>query len=362
MRKKTARKGWKADAKHKKSLKRTKLALVVLALLLLLFFIGKAAAFVANLQQPITKDSFLSFRRYLWDRTARLNIVVKTNTISVLSYSPLEKSLVIVDLPNSLILPVAGGYGSWQLSSIYGLGQAEKDKLGAKMLKESVGQFLGVPVDGFLEVTGYESTYELIQTLKEGILAYAKLSEVKTDLTTSEMLSFVWGLSGVRFDKIEQVNLIRSGVLDNSVLADGTQIFSSDSDRIDSISSQYFVEGKITSEKASVSVINGTKTAGLAQKGGRVISNLGGNVIISANTTRPWQKSAIFLSPKAQRATSKRMAEIFASDCSSNLKCAIIICEMAKKYSTSDKCFTDELQITDSRADINIVLGEDAVR
>ncbi|MDO8618728.1 MAG: LytR C-terminal domain-containing protein [Candidatus Daviesbacteria bacterium] len=360
--KKTAHKsGWKAAQSNRKTRQRTNLAIIVLVLITLLFLGAKVVSFINNLNQPITKTEFLPVRHYVWDQTSRLNIVVKTNQISLLSYDPLEKTVTIINLPDTLYLPVTGGHGNWQLSSIFGLGQAEEKKLGAKLLKNSLSNYFGLPIDGFIEYQGSQNTYDLVQTLKDGVLTYVKLTpHIKTDLTSSEMLKFVWGLSKVRFDKIEQVDLSESGVLDRSQLADGTQVYTSDPDRIDSITVT-LLEGKIVSEKAAVSVINGTETIGLAQKGSRIISNLGGNVIFSANATKIQDKSAIYVSKVAKAEfTAKRLTQVFASDCSNNLKCDIIICEMSLKYTKGDKCFNEDLQILDSRADINIILGEDS--
>jgi len=338
--------------------------MAVLGLIILLLLVGKTTSFVTNLGQPVSKD-FLAVRGYSWDTTSNLNLVIKAKTISVLSFNPISRQVLIINLPDALYLILPGGFGNWQLSSVYGLGQAEKDKMGAKLLKRSLANFLGIPIDGLVEfsgVNGQKDAYQLITILKDGIFAYAKLlPNIKTDLSSREMLTFVWGLSKVRFDKINQLDLTSSGVLDKSQLPDGTQIYTSDPDRVDSISIK-LSEERIVAEKVSVAVLNGTKTPGLAQKGARVITNLGGNVIISANASQSRDKSAIFISSQLglNKLTLKRLSEVFASDCPSNLKCDIMVCEMAKKYSPNDACYTDDPQISDSRADINIVLGEDS--
>ena len=363
MRKKTARKSWKADANHKKSLKKTKLAILVLALIILLILTGKAVAFIANFQQPITKDEFLPVRGHFWDGSSNLNLVIKANNTSLVSYDPTGKKVLILDLPDSLYIPVPGGYGYWRLSSIYGLGQADSQKLGAKLIKSSVASFFGVPIDGFIQFKGsiaQKNTTEIVNILKDGIFSYVKLSpNLQTDLSSLETLKFIWGISKVRFDKIDTIDLTQVGVLDKDRLPDGTQVYSSDPDRIDSISGK-LAEDKISSEKISIALFNATSIPGLAKIGARIISNLGGNVIFSSNL-EPRDKSIIYVKEKSvqETFTLQKVAEVFASECSSNLKCDIIICEMSKKYDQKDKCFTNDLQIIDSRALINIVLGSD---
>lgn len=358
------KKSWKAQQQHNKTFKRTKLAMAVLGFIILLLLVGKTISFMTNFQQPVSKD-FLAVRGYSWDTTSNLNLVIKAKTISVLSFNPISKQVKVINLPDALYLTLPGGFGNWQLASVFDLGQAEKDKLGAKLLKTSLANFLGIPIDGLIEFTGtsgQKDAYQLVSILKDGIFAYIKLSpNIKTDLSSREILGFVWGLSKVRFDKINRLDLINTGVLDKSQLPDGTPIYTSDPDRIDSIAVK-LAEDNIVSEKVPVAVLNATKTPGLAQKGARVIANLGGNVIISANASQTKGKSVIFVSSKLGQnsVTLKRLSEVFASDCPSNLKCAIIVCEMIKKYSPGDVCFTTDPQISDSRADINVVLGEDS--
>lgn len=359
---KTARKGWKTDAKHKKSLKRTKLALLVLGLIILLIVLGKLVAFIANLQQPISKEAFLPQRNYFWDGTSNLNLIIKTNTVSLLSFNPLEKSIQIYNLPDSLYLWVPGGYGSWKLSSIYPLGQADPQKLGAKFIKGSLALFFGVPIDGVIVFNGNlakASPPQVINKFRDGIFAYIKhSSNIQTDLSSYEMFRFVWGVSKVRFDKVQERDLLSLNVLDKSYLPDNSLIYTAEGDRIDSISS-YFAESNLVTEKASIAIFNATKNPGLAQYGARIISNLGGNVIFAANANNLQDKSAIYISRVSSEFTLKRVSQVFASDCSSNLKCAIIICDMSKKVSPGDGCLSDDPKILDSRANINIVLGND---
>lgn len=347
---------------NKKTSQKTKLALIVLALVLLVLVIGKVVSIINNFKQPISRDSEIS-RLHPWDKTANLNLVIKSKNIALLSYDPINKEVLILEIPDSLYVNVPSGFGNWKISSVFDLGQAEENKIGAKLLKASVANFLGVPVDGYIVFEGKykeQSTTQLVNVLRDGIFAsYKLLPNIKSDLTTQEFIRLSGGLSKVRFDKLQDLDLTQLNLLDKSLLGDGTPIFTSDPDRVDSISSK-LVEAVISNEKSSIAVYNATNTPGLALKAGRVISNIGGNVIISTNAGTKRKQTIIFTNDLTSQ-TAKRLGQIFTSDCSDSLKCGIIVCKASEQVQPQDKCFVEDQQILNSRASISVVIGEDYV-
>lgn len=347
---------------HKKTSQKTKLALIVLALVLLVLVVGKIVNIISNFKQPISRDSEI-FRLHPWDKTANLNLVIKSKDIAVLSYDPINKDVLILEIPDSLYVFVPNGFGNWKISSVFDLGQVEKNKIGAKLLKGSVANFLGIPVDGYILFEGKykeQNVAQLVGLLRDGMFAsYKLLPNIKTDLTTQEFINLTSGLSKVRFDKIQDLDLAKLNLLDKSQLGDGSPIFTSDPDRIDSISAK-FAEDQISDEKLSIAVYNATDTPGLALKAGRVIVNIGGNVIISTNASHK-RKQTIVIAKDITTKTANRLGQIFTSDCSDSLKCGIIVCKALEQVQPQDKCFVDDQQILNSRANISVVVGEDYV-
>lgn len=363
--------GWSSNQVEKRKSKKVKLALLVLGLIVLLIIIGKIVSFINSFYQPIYADSNVS-RTHVWKKDSNINLVIKTDSISLLSFNPSEKKVLIIDLPSSLYVNVPGGFGNWKLESVYDFGQAEKDKLGGNLLKKSVANLLGVPVDGYLVFSDKykeKKVGEIINNLRDGLWnGVSMLSGLKTDLTPKELFDLNVSLKSVRFDKIENYDLTKLKILEETKLPDGTEVLISDPVRIDSFS-QRLAETNVLSEKLSVAIYNATDFSGLAQKAARIITNLGGNVIVSTNATNKQQKSLVVIKKSKDEslkssATPEVLGKIFTSDCSNKLKCDIIICEVTQERdlsqkSSNDKCKINDPQILESRAQVNVILGED---
>lgn len=350
---KTARlkKGWKDSQKRKRDWKKTKLALIVLVVL--------AAIFAASLLIRLTKALFSSWnisgieRSFLWDATYNLNLAVIARDISLVSYNPNEKKLIILTLPDSVYLDVPYGLGKWQLRSIYALGETEGQGLASRseegrLLKESLSLFFGLPVDGFLKLQGdlsQKDTFELMETFRQNPFRLVQsLKDAKSDLTLWEILNFQRHLLSVRFDKVKIIDLVRLNLLQAEKLADAEQVFVSDPVKLDSVL-QEFTDTHILSEHLSVSIFNATKEPQLAQKAKRIITNMGGNVIAIANSQKGVKRSYV---QGSESKTYQRLLQIFDSGCSRDPKC--------------DKIDSQSLGLASIRAQISLVLGEDYIK
>lgn len=350
---------WKSRQNDSKIKKKTKLALTVLAVLFLLLLLGQAVRFVHSLYTPMgIKESYGKVSS--WDGTHNINLVVKLNSIFVLSYNPIEKKITVVDFPPQTYLSVPEGFGQWQVRSIYDLGQSSPTPIGARLLKGSVSSMLGIPIDGYLEFkNGFSNEHssstnehssssngtskEAINLLRQNPLyLHSVWSNIQSDLTPIELLLLMKGLSQVRFDRFKYLDLKALNLLTEANLPDSTTVYEPDLIKIDSIS-QNFQEQGIAGEYLSVAIFNGTNYPGLAQKAARIITNLGGNVIITANTIEKFEQSVV-LGDESQ--TKKRLNQIFSLDCKISPDC--------------DKLLqTAQAEVSSSRAQINIILGED---
>jgi len=199
----------------------------------------------------------------------------------LLILNPTEKKVMVLDIPPETEINVPGGFGSWPVRSIFGLG--EKKSQGATLLKNSLSDFYGLPVSGYLETQ--LSPLEAVKVLKNNPLpSLTGRSQQRSDLTIFELLRLYLCLGAVRSDKITELDLLALEVLDPFNLADGTKVYRANS-RLDTFIQENLSEPKIKSEQLSVAVLNGTNHSGLAQRASRMISNLGGNVIITDNTS-----------------------------------------------------------------------------
>lgn len=333
--------GWKATQSKIKAKKKTKLALIVLGLTLLLIILGQTVNLTRTLLNPWNLPVSQS-RNYLWDGEFNLNLVVMGKDASVLIFNPKEHKVLIIHLPNETYLEVPKGYGFWQLRSIYNLGELEKIG-GNQLLKGSISVFLGLPFDGFVKLNGKlaeAGAVGLVNTLRQNPLNFP-LKDLQTDLTLWELIRLKLSLSQVRFDKVKIINWVDLDILDEQILGDGTKVFISDPVRIDGALLDV-KDFELIREHMTVAVFNATNHPFLAQKIARMITNLGGNVILIANA--PFQLTRTHLLGE-KSATLKKLKQVFAL-CSEASKC--------------DKLSAQDLESLSSRAQINLILGEDS--
>lgn len=344
MRSKSARKrtrsGWKDTQSSIKNKRRTKLALLILALILALLVIGQLIRFSQTLFNPWKVNGVK--KSYSWNENLAINLVVKNSSISLLSYIPSEKRITIIKLPDNLLVDVPN-MGEWKLESVYKLG--ETNKLGSRLLEQTVSQTLGIPINGILDFSSSETNQkDVIEDFRKEANIFEVLKNLKTDLTLWELLKLKLALSAVRFDKVKVIDLTDLYILDDKVLADGTKVYTSDSVKIDSIIAN-ISDPKISGENKSVAIFNATEVPLLAEKAGRLISNIGANVIVVSNANKKSARSYV-LGEDSQ--TYQRLIQIFdPSLCSNDKKC--------------DKISSEQLGIGSSRADIVVVLGEDYI-
>lgn len=323
---KSARGGWKTVQNKNKLKRKTKLALAVLGLILLVIFAGNLVKFTQTLFSP-WKLSVKEPKSYIWDGEFNLNLVVKKNSsVSVISYNPKEKRIILLKIPETVVVEVPGEFGEWQLRSVYDLGETNKKGEGIDLLKQTIVTFLGIPIDGFLDIGDLNEVFDIDD------VSLTSFSKIKTDLTLWELIRLKMGIASTRFDKVEKLDL--TTVLDKGNLADGTQIFLADPVKLDSMLTG-FADPAIKAEHKTIAIFNATEKLALAQKASRIITNMGGNVIITANAPQKQDRS---LALGEKSLTLKRMNQVF------NLSGIIE---------------QEGENIVSSRAQINVILGTD---
>lgn len=364
MPKKTALKtSWKQTQVTTKTKKQTKLAWIVLIFIVLIISFSQLMKFADNLFKPFHQQSATQ-RNYTWDGKSNINVVVNGSGVGVFSYNPLDKKISLINIPNETFINVPADYGNWQVRSIFKFGESLEQPLGNKLLKESIAEALGIPLEGYLMINTTESltTLQIVEKIRQGPIAFlSSIKDIKTDLNFIELVKLSSGMAGVRFDKVKEINLQELAVLEEQSLPDGSRVLVPDYVRLDSVLSS-FHETNFLTERASVAVFNATDTPGVAQKVARMITNMGGNVIISTNAEIKRDKTIVIASDNSelvqQTDTYKKIAKIFSSDCQKDPKCGIIVCKTDDK-SHSKNCEISDPQIKLSRAKINVILGSD---
>jgi hypothetical protein len=329
------RSGWKTAQKRTKKNSRIKLALLVLAAVVLVLIFGQIIRLANTLVHPLSGAEFK--KNYTWNGKSSINVVLKSDNVSLLSFDPKAGQVKIVNIPDETYIETPG-HGSWQLRAIYDLG-------GAALIKSSISDFLGLPVDGVIIFDGpfkNSQPKEIVEGWRKSPLAAIfSTSNIKTDLSPVELMPLVFGISRIRYDKLEEVDLGEANLLSSGNLPDGTQALIADPVKVDGFVASQLSEAQMKTEGISIAIYNGTSHPGLAQKAARVVTNMGGNVIISGNLDSEIAKSFV-ISDGKDSYTEKRLKQIFSPGCLSGPKCAIL-----------------DNSLTNSRAQIKVILGED---
>jgi hypothetical protein len=216
---------------------------------------------------------WLSYRHRIWDGQSRLNIALAGEETCLLSLDPVDSELVLVEIPSETEVEVAFGYGVYPINSVYELSQLEKKE--GEILAETLENNFAVPVEGW-----YYSPHEIdTSSVKEPKslltrLIFSRITPgVKTNLTFWD-LSRLWLVSN-------NVSVFRANFfnLSNLNLLEEVELPEIDEDRLDAFTQQYFQEKKLGGENLVIEVINSTKLPGLAEKGARLLTNIGVEVV-----------------------------------------------------------------------------------
>ncbi len=316
---------WKQYQHTTQSQKRTRLGIAALVFVVIIVIIGQLFAFLTR---------FTASKNYQWTGQSTINIVVKTDKIYALSYNPIDSQVTLLKIPDDTYMTLPGGYGRWPIRSVYDLGQGEKTPRGAELLKQTVAFNFGIPIDGYLSFTSDQPLEETVQGLRKNpFSSFQFVRQGQTDLSRLELTRLVWGWWGVRQDKIKTVDMGQSQVTESILLPDGSRALGLDQIKMDNLIHQQFEDVSLSYEGLTIGIYNGTQHPGLADRVARVITNMGGRVVYTTNTETPISKSFVL---GKEGYTKTRLTQVFATD------------------------KPQPLNIDESRADVIVVLGEDA--
>lgn len=315
---------WKIAQSKKQTVQRTKLALFVLVIVMLILVLGQGLKFGNMLYSPWKINTT---EKTSWNSDFSINLLVRSNSISLVNFNPTDKKITIVKIPDQTLVETVHGFGSWQVSSIYEFGQLQKGVGGDKLLKDSMSAFFGLPIEGIVEG-------DLVNMIIDKKLSLLSIFDLKSDLSLFDLLKLEMELSSVRFDRITQIDLLPSGGLEKSRLADGTEVLLPEYNLLDQAISE-LVDPVIASEHKTIAIFNSTEHPGLALTAARLISNLGGDVIIVSNSKEKFEETKI---SGEKSKTYQRIKQIFGAN---------------------DTIDSNAEELVTSRAQINLFLGED---
>ncbi len=339
-----------------------KIALFALGILVLLIFIAKLFGFFISLQKPLSGD-LNTHKLYSWDKKSSYNIAFITSPessepdISVVSIQPTEQKATVLHLSSNIYAEVAKGYGLWRLGSVYNLGNEEDPKRGAYLFKLTLTRLLGAPIDGIVllpESSNYQNVEDLVSSFHKAYIPdIFYLTKIKSDLNKIEAFDIYKNLSGIRPDKISSLNFERSSITESKLLADTSRVLGVNTVKLDLFIRDNLADPTIIDENTPVAVFNATDQLGLGQEVARMITNMGGNVIILQNLDQKQENSLITITPGSSPEEEKKLrSEVTYQR----------ITQLVAPACLKKSCVLDNAKITDSRATINVVIGQDYLK
>lgn len=369
MKRKASTKAWKNYQSSASTSKRIRLGLITLFTLVILIFIGKLVNFIGTFEKPFAADAqSRSTKEYSWNGHSVMNMVFLSKDIYVVALDPKKGRVIILKVPAETYLDLPHGFGRWKAGSIYDLGQQEEPPFGAVLLKDSTTHALGIPIGGYVITKGQHNPQDIILSIHRNLFfAATMLGEIKTDFTPKELIHIYLNLAKLRPDKLRFLDLGQSQITKSILLPDGTRALALDQIRLDKFVADKLEDAYLKDEGISVGVFNSTSHPGLGERAARMITNIGGRVIFITNAKTHFPHSIVITTDTNEQNqftyTKDRLSQVFAPSC---LKSGIANfvsklkdwLKLNAKVGCDIRAVTD-VQITTSRAELNVILGED---
>lgn len=338
---------WKNYQHSSHTKQRIKIAILVLGLIVTLVFLGRINAIFKSLAAPIQGKEVVTIlkKQYQWDGQSTINLVVRGKKVYALSYSPTAKEITILAIPDDTYLEVPLDFGSWPTRSVYGLGQTDQRTTGPQLLRQTLQLTLGVPMDGYLSLAGsladqpFDQVVEKVR--KNPIQTINLIRQSSTDLSLWELSRLLWQWWGIRNDQIKIVDLGQSQITQSILLSDSSRALGIDQTRLDQLIQNQFGDQRLNYEGLNVGIYNATDHSGLADRSSRIITNMGGRVVFTANSPQKLPKSLVL---GKDSYTKTRLTQVFAPNC-----LVIKNCQSA----------VPNIDIDTTRADVILFIGED---
>ena len=288
----------------------SKIFLLLFLLILFVLFIinssGSIFSFVENKKLSIDNPASKLVSSG-WDAKSKINIVINSKPILVISLDPSDKEITAVSISEETYSNVGLGFGWYRMGSVYELGQLENSPRGGELLRLATSKLLLVPIDYFvnfnkdLSTANYQTVKKEISKVGSFVTPFWLLTHPKylnehvdTNLTQKEVLTLFWELKGIRFHEDKFYDL-KSDYLEEVVLPDDSKGYVLKTSA-DNFVSEIFEDHKIKQEDIGVAIVNGTKVSGLASDFARNLEHIGINVIRIDNTETGIEKSSIEVS------------------------------------------------------------------
>lgn len=252
-------------------------------------------------------------------------LLVDSSTSKIVNYK--------VDINTKIDVP--GKFGIEPFTNIIALGnllEGAQLELNMALLNKSLSKLVGYSIDKFIVI---ESAHRAkTDQLLSGTINWSTIVNIseykdsfKTDFTLAELYKLFEFIESIPSDRIITKDLSQS-YMDNPSLLDEEIL-------------DLTFDSQLAREQKSFAILNGSGEAGVASYGSRLISNIGGRVVVVGNSNQIYETSVLIVDDLTSQSTlvAKRLFNI------NN----VILASEARNY--------NETEI--SRSDITLILGLD---
>lgn len=280
----------------------------------------------------------------LWQKNQRVNVLVFTKPVFVVSYDLKNNSINAVAIPADISLETTKGYGNYRLDKLLRLDDQEKQN--GRLLMSSISKLLGIPIDGYIDdqktLKDISADLDKDQFIKlhYGIIGLNQLfSGIKSN-SVNNIYSIIDNLKcylvnqRIKGGKIGFINLGLTSAYLKINGGDETQFNTLDLQRLDEVLKDYFNEDEISNENYNIEVLNSTSESGLAEDVARLITNIGGKIVNTDNSSeKNYTGCKLFTDEKVKKTTTyRRLKKLFS-------------------------CRDGEGILNNSRADLSMIIG-----
>ena len=193
----------------------------------------------------------------VWDGQSVLTMVSQNDDqLELISFFPLQNRWLTLEIPGNTVSLVSSGYGEYQLKNVYDLGRLDDN--GGELLRRTIQEMLAVPVHGWSVARDSNLTW-----WDNWRLSRAKhLIRTKKNRLNNDSQQSIWN---------------------QETLNDGSQIYRVNQGLIEELINKNFIDQKVVDEGLSMAILNGSQASGTAAVVGRLIANLGGEVVLIGN-------------------------------------------------------------------------------
>lgn len=214
----------------------------------------------------------------------RETVVVVGNPTRVVSWNAAKTQVTLVEVPQEVVIDATGGYGSYGLGSLFTLDHLEHKQ--GVLYTSSVSDAVGVPVSWYIDPGRGIASGKRVDVIRSVFSAAnvwrALTHSIDTSMPPSVWISFMFAASSLSSDNVTVVDAHNAFV--DMTLPDASTVKKLDTNRMDYLIDNAFMDSGLRAEGLTVGVYNTTSVPAVGEHAARVMSHLGLQLVSVGNS------------------------------------------------------------------------------